>query len=81
MEMKKNVGAADRYVRFIIGFGFVMSIFSLEPSKLGIFILLALGLLLWFTVYTQYCFLYDILKINTFIEEKKPEQKAEQAPH
>ncbi len=73
MEMKKNVGSSDRYVRFLIGIGFILNIFSLETGKLGSFILLALGLLVLFTVFTGYCFMYDILKINTGIE-KKPKQ-------
>ncbi len=74
MEMKKNVGTSDRYVRFLIGMGFIMNIFSLETGKLGSFIFLALGLLMFFTVFTGYCFLYDILKINTKGIQKKPEQ-------
>ena len=51
-----------------------MNIFSLETGKLGSFILLALGLLVLFTVFTGYCFMYDILKINTNKIEKKPKQ-------
>ncbi|OHD67280.1 MAG: hypothetical protein A2W19_02410 [Spirochaetes bacterium RBG_16_49_21] len=65
MEMKRNVGASDRYVRFILGLAFILNIFSLETGKLGTFILLALGLSMFFSAYTRYCFLYDILKINT----------------
>ena len=74
MKMKKNVGSSDRYVRFLLGIGFIMNIFSLETGKLGSFILLALGLLMLFAVFTGYCFMYDILKINTNKIEKKPEQ-------
>jgi hypothetical protein len=74
MEMKKNVGSSDRYVRFLLGIGFILNIFSLETGKLGSFILLALGLVMLFTVFTGYCFMYDILKINTCGIEKKPKQ-------
>ena len=65
MEMKKNVGASDRYVRFILGLGFFMNIFSLEPTRLGLFFLLLFALLLWNSAYTGYCFIYDLLKIDT----------------
>jgi hypothetical protein len=77
MEMKKNVGASDRYVRFIIGLGFIMNIFSLQTGKLGTFIFLALGLLMFFSAYTRYCFLYDMFKINTTGEKPKPVEKSE----
>jgi hypothetical protein len=80
MEVKKNVGASDRYIRFMIGLAFVMNIFSLEPTRFGTFVLLAIGFLIWNTVYTGYCFLYDILGINTTGEGKKPEEPAEQTP-
>jgi hypothetical protein len=78
MEMKKNVGQSDRYVRFMIGLGFIMSIFSLEPSKFGAFVLLALGLLVWNTVLNSYCFLYDILNINTAEKAPKPAEPAQE---
>lgn len=81
MEFKKNIGASDRYIRFLVGLGFIMNIFSLEPTKLGIFILLALGLLLFFTASTRYCFLYDILKINTLGEPKEQAEKTEPVSH
>ena len=69
--MKKNVGASDRYVRSFIGLGFIMNIFSLEPSRLGMFVLLALGLFILNTAYTQYCPVYDLLKINTYEKKRK----------
>ena len=78
--MKKNVGASDRYVRSIIGLGFIMNIFSLEPSRFGMFVLLALGLFILNTAYTQYCFLYDLLKINTYEKKEKPAEPTEQTP-
>jgi hypothetical protein len=80
MEMKKNVGASDRYVRFMIGLAFIMLIFTLEPSRFGTFVLLALGFLTWNTAYTAYCFLYDVLGISTTGEAKKAEEPAEQTP-
>jgi len=80
METKKNVGASDRYARTILGLGFIMNIFSLEPSRFGLFILLLLGLSLLYSAYTQYCWIYDLLKINTFEKKKKPAEPAEQTP-
>jgi hypothetical protein len=80
METKKNVGTSDRYVRTILGLGFIMNIFSLEPSRFGLFILLLLGLSLLYSVYTQYCWIYDLLKINTYEKKKKPAESAEQTP-
>ena len=80
MEMKQNVGASDRYIRFMIGLAFIMLIFTLEPNRFGMFVLLALGALTWNTVYTGYCFIYDILGINTLGEPKKPEEPAGQTP-
>ena len=81
MEMKKNVGASDRYVRTIIGLGFVMNIFSLEPSRFGTFVLLAIGALILNSAYTQYCFIYDLLNINTFEKKVKPAEPAPKASH
>jgi hypothetical protein len=81
MEMKKNVGASDRYVRTIIGLGFIMNIFSLEPSRFGMFVLLAIGLLVLNTAFTQYCFIYDLLNINTFEKKAKPAEPAPKASH
>jgi Inner membrane protein YgaP-like, transmembrane domain len=80
MEMKKNVGASDRYVRTILGLGCILNIFSLEPSRFGLFILLLVGLSILFSAYTQYCWIYDLLKINTYEKKKKPSESAEQTP-
>jgi hypothetical protein len=80
MEMKKNVGASDRYVRFIIGLGFIMNIFSIEPSRFGMLVLLVLGLVILNTAYTQYSWIYDLLKINTYEKKEKQAEPAEQSP-
>ena len=79
--MKKNVGSTDRYIRFILGLGFIMNIFSLGTAKLGTFILLALGLAMFYSAYTGYCFLYDLLKINSLGGGKKPGGTAEPSTH
>ena len=81
MVMKKNVGAADRYIRYLIGLAFFLNIFSLEPSKFGTFVLIALGCIAWFTAYTQYCAVYDLLKINTMYEKKEKPAEPAQQPH
>lgn len=79
MEMKRNVGASDRYVRAIIGLGFIMNVFSLDPTRFGMFVLLALGFLILNTAYTGYCFMYDILNINTYEKKTPPAEPTEQA--
>ncbi len=81
MEMKKNVGASDRYVRTIIGLGFILNIFSLEPTRFGMFVLLAIGALVLNTAYTQYCFIYDLMNINTFEKKVQPKEEAPKASH
>ena len=81
MEMKKNVGASDRYVRTLIGLGFIINIFSLEPTKFGMFVLLAIGALILNTAYTQYCFVYDLLNINTFEKKATPPAEQPKASH
>ncbi len=80
MEIKKNIGTTDRYIRAIIGLGLLMNIISLDTGRLGTFVFLALGLVLLVTAYTQYCSLYDLLKIDTLEGVKKPAEPKESAP-
>ncbi|OHD66314.1 MAG: hypothetical protein A2176_07455 [Spirochaetes bacterium RBG_13_51_14] len=80
MEMKKNIGASDRYVRVIFGLAFILNVFSLEPSRFGMFVLLLLGFSLLYSAYTQYCWIYDLLKISTYEKTPKKEEPAEPAP-
>ncbi|MBN1498147.1 MAG: DUF2892 domain-containing protein [Spirochaetes bacterium] len=80
MEMKRNVGASDRYVRTIIGLGFIMNIFSLEPNRFGLFVLLALAAIVLYSAYTGYCFVYDLLNINTYEKKTPPAEQAEETP-
>ena len=81
MEMKKNVGASDRYIRFMIGLAFIMNIFSLEPTRFGMFVLLAIGALILNSAYTQYCFVYDLLDINTYEKKVTPPAEQPKASH
>ena len=63
--MKKNVGIEDRYIRFLIGFSLLLNIIVLEPGILGGIILTVLGIGILVSVYTSYCWVYDILNIST----------------
>ncbi len=78
--MKKNVGIEDRYIRFLVGFSLLLNIIILEPGILGTFVLTALGLVVLFTVYTSYCWVYDMFNISTVHDEPlKEEADAPQA--
>ncbi len=63
--MKINEGNADRYIRFLLGLTFFLNIFALEPSKGGIFVLIVLSLIMFYTSFSGYCLVYDLLKFNT----------------
>lgn len=63
--MKKNVGPADRYIRTLVGVSFLLQIFVVKPGAIGTIIFLALGLSLLYSVYTSYCWIYELLKIST----------------
>ncbi|MCX8122803.1 MAG: DUF2892 domain-containing protein [Spirochaetes bacterium] len=65
MNMKKNVGPADRYIRVLIGVSFLLNIIILKPGAIGTIILLALGLAVLYSAYSGYCWAYDLLKIST----------------
>ena len=79
MEIKQNIGATDRYIRVLIGLGFLMNIIQTDPGRLGTFIQLALGLVLLVTAFTRYCALYDLFKISTIEEIRKPAEPKEGA--
>jgi hypothetical protein len=63
--MVRNVGAADGYIRILIGVAFVLNIFALETGVIGTIVLLVLALISLVTAYTGYCGLYKILNIST----------------
>ena len=79
--MKKNVGSADAYLRFMIGFAFIMNIFVLNPGAVGIIILLVLGIGMMFTAFAGYCWLYDLIKVDTCKKTCVADVKAESAGH
>ncbi len=79
--MEKNVGPADRYIRFLVGVAFLVNIIILEPGFFGGVILLVLGGLMLFTSYTGSCALYSLLKISSCREScGVPAEKADAAP-
>ncbi len=81
MEMKRNVGASDRYIRTLVGLAFILNVFSLDPSRLGMFVLLAIGFLILNTAYTGYCFMYDILNIDTYTKKTPPPAEPTEQAH
>lgn len=79
--MEKNVGPADRYIRFLVGVAFLVNIIILEPGFFGGVILFVLGGLMLFTSYTGSCAIYSLLKISSCKEScGVPAEKAEAAP-
>ncbi|HOJ29355.1 MAG TPA: DUF2892 domain-containing protein [Spirochaetota bacterium] len=75
--MKKNVGPADRYIRTLIGVSILLQILVLKPGAIGTIIFLALGLAVLYSVYSGYCWAYDILKVSTCKESCAAEVDAE----
>ncbi len=67
--MKKNVGAVDGFIRFLVGISFLLNIIILEPSVLGSVVLAAIGASMIFSTFTGFCFLYAPFKINTACSE------------
>ena len=61
--MWRNVGGADRAVRFAIGFGLLVA--ALTTTNSMIWVELGLGLILLSTAVIGACPIYGILKINT----------------
>ncbi len=56
--MKKNVGSADRFIRFLIGIAFLVNIIVLKPGTTGIIILAVAGAALLATSFIGFCSLY-----------------------
>jgi hypothetical protein len=75
--MNKNVGAADRYIRFLVGISFLLNIIILTPGVMGTVILLALGLGMIYTSFAGFCWLYGLLKIGSCGQSCAAEAKAE----
>ncbi len=63
--MERNIGAADAYIRILLGTSFLLNIFQLETGALGTIVLLVLSALSFYTAYTGYCALYKVLGIST----------------
>ena len=61
--MWKNVGGADRAVRFVIGFGLLVA--ALTTTNSMIWVELVLGFVLLSTAVVGACPFYAIFKINT----------------
>lgn len=67
--MKKNVGDADSYIRFLFGIAFMLNIIILEPGIIGSIILLTLCIISFYTSFYKFCLLYKPFKICTTGEE------------
>lgn len=63
--MKKNVGSADRFIRFLIGIAFLVNIIVLKPGTTGTLILAVAGAALLATSFIGFCSLYLPFKICT----------------
>lgn len=63
--MKKNVGDADSFIRFMVGLAFLLNIIILEPPFIQLLILLVLGLFILKSAFTRSCPLYIPLNVNT----------------
>jgi len=75
--MKKNVGYADSYIRYLIGFALILNIFVLEPGIIGTIVLAVSGVALLFTAFARFCSLYIPFKICTAGNECKTNDKKE----
>ncbi len=56
--MKKNVGSADRYIRFLIGVALLVNIQVLKPGTTGTIILAVAGAAMLATSFLGFCSLY-----------------------
>ncbi len=63
--MVKNVGPADKFIRFMIGISFLLNIIILEPGIVGGLVLLILGCGMLFSTFTGFCWAYKLLNIST----------------
>ncbi len=63
--MEKNVGAADGYIRVLLGVAFILNIVALETGVIGTIVLLVLALISLVTAYTGFCAFYKILNVST----------------
>lgn len=79
--MVKNVGAADRYIRFLVGISLLLNIIILKPGLPGTILLLLSGVVMLYTSFAGFCGLYTILKINSCPVSPGPPEKPETASH
>lgn len=63
--MKKNVGSADRFIRFLIGTALLVNIRVLRPGITGTIILTVAGAAILATAIIGFCSLYIPLGIST----------------
>lgn len=78
--MKKNVGPADQFTRFLIGLGFIMNIFTINAGIIGTIVFLVLAGSMFYSAFSGYCFLYSILNWSTCKEACAPAPENTQAP-
>jgi hypothetical protein len=63
--MKRNLGSADVFVRFMAGLAFFFSIFINETGPAGMAVLALITLVLWISCMLRSCPLYSLLNIST----------------
>jgi hypothetical protein len=74
--MKKNVGTADSYIRFLAGISFLLNIIILKPGFFGTVILLVLGCAMLYSAATGFCWMYGLLKLKSCNETCEVEKQA-----
>ncbi|MFB6468325.1 DUF2892 domain-containing protein [Cytobacillus sp. Hz8] len=60
--MKKNIGATDRTIRFLLGIAFISLFFLLDG---GMKYISLIGVVLIITAFLKFCPLYPLLRVNT----------------
>lgn len=63
--MKKNVGSTDAFIRFLVGLALLINIIILQAGPLATVVLIALGLMMFYSAYSKFCPAYIPLNICT----------------
>jgi hypothetical protein len=75
--VKKNVGSADRFIRFLIGAALLVNILVLKPGTTGTIILAVAGAAILATSFIGFCSLYIPFGICTVERCRCSEEKKE----
>jgi hypothetical protein len=75
--VKKNLGSADRLIRFFIGMALLVNIQVLKPGTTGVIVLAVAGVAILATSFLGFCSLYIPLGISTLERYNCSEEKKE----